>query len=102
MTLTLGWQASIFSQKDQTAIKQIQGQRMSKENDQQISSSIISIAMLDEKQLQYTINEKKSRKRELQLILHTFQKNFEQENGRPIKSGQDIEPMKKEYSEYKV
>ena len=44
----------------------------------------------------------KSRKKELQVLLHDYQKQFQETHGRPIKSAQDIEPLKKEYAEYKV
>ena len=42
------------------------------------------------------------RKKQLQGILHVYQKNFQETHGRSIKSAQDIRPLRKEYEEYKV
>ena len=55
-----------------------------------------------EESVKQAFNELKARKRHLQQILHVYQREFENSNGRPIKTGPDIEPMKREYAEYKV
>ncbi|KAJ3253680.1 Protein fam13c [Boothiomyces macroporosus] len=44
----------------------------------------------------------KQRKRELQEKIHQYQEEFQNINGHPIQTVQDIEPLKQEYSEYKV
>ncbi|KAJ3308708.1 hypothetical protein HDV04_000964 [Boothiomyces sp. JEL0838] len=47
-------------------------------------------------------NQLKQRKRELQEKIHQYQEEFQNINGHPIQTVQDIEPLKQEYSEYKV
>ncbi|KAJ3357305.1 hypothetical protein HDU91_005429 [Kappamyces sp. JEL0680] len=49
-----------------------------------------------------TYSQLRARKKQLQLVLHSYQKQFEQEHGRPIKNAQDIAPLRKEYAEYKA
>lgn len=44
----------------------------------------------------------KARKRELQEKLYAYQTNFLNENGRHVTKPEDMEPMAKEYKEYKV
>jgi hypothetical protein len=48
--------------------------------------------------LQYLV----SRKKQLQSILHDFQNDFKVKNGHAIQNQKDMEPMAKEYKEYKV
>ena len=41
-------------------------------------------------------------KKKLQLILHKYQTEFLEKNGRPVQTALDWEPLKKEYRDYKV